>query len=96
VVLWWLRDHRTLLAEMFLMSGIVFSHEAVREWEARLAPVLADKLRQRRYGKSGTGCHSRRVDETYLTVRSRWCYLYRAIDRNGDLVDHAKRAPRHE
>jgi transposase-like protein len=27
------------------------------------------------------------VDETYLKVRGRWCYLYRAIDRNGDLVD---------
>ncbi|RKJ96074.1 DDE domain-containing protein, partial [Pseudoroseomonas wenyumeiae] len=27
------------------------------------------------------------VDKTYLKVRGRWCYLYRAIDRNGDLVD---------
>jgi transposase-like protein len=27
------------------------------------------------------------VDETYLKVRGRWCYLYRAIDRDGDLVD---------
>ncbi len=23
----------------------------------------------------------------YLKVRGRWCYLYREIDRNGDLVD---------
>jgi transposase-like protein len=27
------------------------------------------------------------VDETYLKVRGRWCYLYRAIDRDGRLVD---------
>jgi transposase-like protein len=27
------------------------------------------------------------VDETYLKVRGRWCCLYRAIDRDGDLVD---------
>ncbi|WP_233553605.1 transposase, partial [Teichococcus wenyumeiae] len=27
------------------------------------------------------------MDKTYLKVRGRWCYLYRAIDRNGDLVD---------
>jgi putative transposase len=26
-------------------------------------------------------------DGIYLKVRGRWCYLYRAIDRNGDLVD---------
>jgi transposase-like protein len=89
VVLWWLRERLTLRvqAEMLLMSGIVFSHEAVREWEARLAPVLPDELRQRRRGKSGTGRHSWHVDETYLKVRGRWCYLYQAIDRDGDLVD---------
>ena len=27
------------------------------------------------------------VDETYLKVHGRWCYLYRAIDRTGTLVD---------
>jgi putative transposase len=27
------------------------------------------------------------VDETYLKVRGRWAYLYRAIDRDGRLVD---------
>ena len=27
------------------------------------------------------------MDETYLKVRGRWCYLYRAIDRDGNLVD---------
>jgi len=27
------------------------------------------------------------VDETYLKVDGRWCYLYRAIDRSGALVD---------
>jgi hypothetical protein len=35
VVLWRLRYRLTLrdLCEMFLQRGIVFSHEAVREWE---------------------------------------------------------------
>src|SRR3569623_1883642 len=55
VVLWRLRYCLTLrdLAEMFLLRGIVFSYEAVREWEAKLAPLLADELRQRRRGKRG-------------------------------------------
>ena len=30
---------------MFLVRGIVFSHETVREWEAKLTPVLAEDLR---------------------------------------------------
>ena len=89
VVLWRLRYRLTLrdLAEIFLLRGIVFSHEAVRDWEAKLAPLLASELRQRRRGKHSAECRSWHMDETYLKVRGRWCYLHRAIDRNGGLVD---------
>ena len=34
------------------------------------------------------------VDETYLRVKGRWCYLYRAIDREGNLVDSMLSATR--
>ncbi len=61
-----------------------FRYEAVREWEAKLTPALAEDLRRRRHGKVGRSWY---VDETYLKVQGRWCYLYRAIDRNGNLVD---------
>jgi hypothetical protein len=27
------------------------------------------------------------VDETYVRVKGKWCYLYRAIDADGNLVD---------
>jgi transposase-like protein len=89
VVLWRLRYRLTLqdLSEMFLQRGIVFSYETVREWEAKLTPLLTDELRERRRGRVGAGRRSWHVDETYLKVRGRWCYLYRAIDRHGDLVD---------
>jgi putative transposase len=82
------------LSEIFLTRGIVFSHEAVRDWEAKLTPVLTAELRHRRHGKGGAGRRSWHVDETYLKVRGRWCYLYRAIDRNGDLVDTRLSEPR--
>ena len=66
VVLWRLRYRLTLhdLAEMFLLRGIVFSYEAVREWEAKLAPTLADELRRRRHGKGGARGRHWHVDET--------------------------------
>jgi putative transposase len=35
-------------------------------------------------GKAGCSCY---VDETYLKVNGRWCYLYGAIDRSGGLID---------
>jgi putative transposase len=72
------------LAEMFLERGFSFTHEAVRDWEARFAPLRADQLRTRRRGQAGTSWH---VDETYVKVQGKWCYLYRAIDRDGNLVD---------
>jgi len=86
VVLWRLRYKLSLrdLPEMFALRGMVFSHEAVREWEAKLTPALAEDLRRRRRGKVGRSWY---VDETYIKVEGRWCYLYRAIDRSGALVD---------
>ena len=60
------------------------SHEAVREWETKLLPMIGDGLRKRRRStRRGSGASSWHVDETYLKVRGRWCHLSRAIDRDG-------------
>ena len=86
VVLWRLRYKLSLrdIAEMFLTRGFVFTHETVRDWETRFAPLLTDHLRTKRHGQAGRSWY---VDETSIKVRGKWCYLYRAIDRDGNLVD---------
>ena len=86
MVFWRLRYKLSLrdLPEMFLIRGIEFSYEAVRDWEAKLTPTLIDNLRRRRTGRIGKSWY---IDETYIKVNGRWCYLYRAIDRSGALVD---------
>jgi DDE domain len=71
---------------MFLLRGIQFTYEAVRDWGAKLTPPLIDDLRRRRGGGSRVR-RSRYVDKTYIEVNARWCYPYRAIDRTGALVD---------
>ena len=48
---------------MFLERGFEFTHEAVRDWEARFAPLIADQLRAKRRGQAGRSWY---VDETYL------------------------------
>src|SRR3954470_5821227 len=55
IVLWRLRMKLSMrdLTEILLLRGLVFSHEAIRAWEARLAPRLTDALRKRRKGKAG-------------------------------------------
>lgn len=72
---------------MFLLRGVVFGHEAVQDWEAKLAPVMAAKLRRQRHGEGGARGRHWHADETYLRVRGRWCDFYRASDRDGRLVD---------
>jgi putative transposase len=72
------------LVRMFLMRGYEFTHETVRDWEERFAPLLAEHLRCMRKGKVGRRWY---VDETYVKVKGKWSYLYRAIDRDGNLVD---------
>jgi len=46
--------------------------------------LLAEQIRRKRKGKVGRRWYA---DETYIKVKGKWCYLYRAIDRDGNLVD---------
>jgi hypothetical protein len=86
VVLWRLRYKLALrdLPEMFLIRGIVFSHEAVRDWETKLTPALAESLRRRRRGKVGRSWY---VDETYIKVH--WKWRYRRWARGYDIATAA-------
>jgi hypothetical protein len=79
VILWRFRYKLSLrdLAKMFLQRGIIFTHEAVRAWENKLAPRLSEALRKRRHGPIA---NSRFVDETHIRVQGQWCYLYRAMN----------------
>jgi len=72
------------VAEMVLTRGFTFTHETVRDWEERFAPLLTARLKARRRGKAGRKWH---VDETDVKVEGRWCSLYRASDSEGNLVE---------
>ena len=51
VVLWRVLYKLSLrdLTEMFLVRGYEFTHETVRDWEARFAPLLTAQLRAKRH-----------------------------------------------
>ena len=67
-----------------MQRGFEVSYETIRVWEFRFAPLVSEKLRSKRRGIAG---HSWYLDETYIKVSGRWRYLYRAIDREGNLLD---------
>jgi len=85
-VLWRLRYKLSFrdVAETLLERGFEVTHETIREWEFRFTPLLADQLRAKRRGRAGVSWY---LDETYVMVAGRWCYLYRAIDRDGEFLD---------
>ncbi len=85
-VLWRLRYKLSFrdVAEMLLQRGVEVTHETIREWEFRFAPLLAGQLRAKRRARAGESWY---LDETYVKVAGRWCYLYRAIDGEGELID---------
>src|ERR1700745_3445628 len=74
-----LRDVEELLAE----RGLKADHTTVWRWVQRYGPELEQRLR--RHLKPTN--KSWRVDETYVRVKGRWCYLYRAIDSTGATND---------
>jgi hypothetical protein len=53
VMFYRLRYRLTLrdLSEILLLRGIEVSHEAVRDWETKLPPIIGEELRKRRHGK---------------------------------------------
>ena len=85
-VLWRLRYKLGFrdVTELLLQRGFTVSHETIRIWEYRFAPLVSESLRRRRRGRAGRSWY---LDETYVKVSGRWCYLYRAIDREGNLLD---------
>ena len=71
------------LEEMVAERGVRVDHSTIHRWVMHLSPLLLERFNQRKRPVTGTW----HVDETYIKVRGRWMYLYRAIDSAGDTVD---------
>jgi transposase-like protein len=84
-VRWYLAYNLSLrdLEEMMAERGLSVDHSSVHRWVVRFAPQLLECFNRRKRAVTGKW----HLDETYIKVRGRWMYLYRAIDRAGDTVE---------
>ena len=75
-------SYRDLVA-MMAERGVHVSHTTIMRWVQRYVPEF-----QKRWSRFACPVgRSWRVDETYILVKGRWCYLYRAVDKRGRTVD---------
>ena len=82
-------SYRDLVA-MMAERGLVLSHTTIMRWVIRYVPEF--EKRWNRFSRS-IGC-SWRVDETYISIKGKWHYLYRAVDKQGRTVDFLLRLDR--
>jgi transposase-like protein len=68
--------------------GIDISHETVRLWWNRFGPMFAAEIRKMRIA------HMRRypqwrwhLDEVFVKVNGKLCYLWRAVDHEGEVLE---------
>jgi transposase-like protein len=84
-VRWYLRYSLSYrdIQELLVERGLDIDHTTVWRWVQRYAPELEEQTRPHLKPTN----KSWRVDETYVRVKGRWFYLYRAIDSAGATID---------
>jgi transposase, IS6 family len=70
--------------------GVAVDHTTIFRWLQAYAAQLEKRLRPHLRLTNG----SWRVDETYIKVKGRWTYLYRAVDKTGQTIDFLPSAKR--
>jgi len=73
------RDVEELLTE----RGLPADHITIWRWVQRYAPELSKRCRRELKPTN----RSWMVDETYIRVKGKWTYLYRAVDSAGATID---------
>jgi transposase-like protein len=80
------RDLELMLAD----RGAEVAHTTLFRWTRTYAPEIERWIRPHLRASNG----SWRVNETYVRVKGRWMYLYRAVDSRGQTIDFLLSAKR--
>jgi putative transposase len=71
------------LEEIMVERGVEVDHATLNRWVVKYAPLIAANAQAR---KRPTAV-SWRMDETYIKVKGKWTYYYRAVDNTGKTLD---------
>ena len=68
---------------MLARRGVEVSYETIRQWCLKFGQAFANQLRRRR-ARPGDKWH---LDEVVLKIKGKLCYLWRAVDQEGVILD---------
>jgi transposase-like protein len=84
-VRWYLRFRLPYadVAELLAERGIHVDPSTIFDWVQQFTPLYQEAARshRRRMGAQWS------IDETYIRIAGRWCYAFRAIDEDGQVID---------
>jgi putative transposase len=69
--------------ELMQERGVAVDHATSNRWVVKYTPQLEEPF----HGRKRPVWVSWRMDETYIEVKGRWCYLYRAVDATDQTID---------
>ena len=88
-----LRNVEDLLTE----RGIDISYETVRFWWNRFGPMFAAEIRKRRVAHMRSYPQWRwHLDEVFVKINGKLCYLWRAVDHEGEVLEAVVTARRNK
>ena len=71
------------IEEIFAERNIHFDHSTLNRWVIKYSQQLEANFRT----KKRKVVDSWRMDETYIKIKGKWVYYYRAVDKHGAIVD---------
>jgi len=84
-VRWYLRFRLSYadLVELLAERGVHVDPSTIFDWVQHFTPLYQDaaRLQRRRVGQRWS------IDETYIHIAGQWCYAFRAIDDDGQVID---------
>jgi len=69
--------------EFLKIRGNKVDHATIQKWLFKFTPLIDQNFRKRKIPLGSRW----RLDETYIKVNGKWCYLYRAVDKEGKTID---------
>ncbi len=71
------------LEEIMKERGFHVDHSTINRWVIHYTPQLEEAFLKKKKRPGDRW----RLDETYLKVKGKWHYYYRAVDKDGDTID---------